>query len=181
MTNARAEQRRQTEQRILAAARRLFADGGYDRTTIRAVAAEADIDPALVMRYFGSKEGLFAQVARISVEERIADSADVAETLLASLQEKLAGEAGPALAMLRSMLTHPQAAHDVREFMTEQQRHVADTIRSDDAELRAGLIGALILGTVLGRHLIGLDGLRDADPERIAALLRPCFRALAGD
>ena len=62
MTTTRAEQRRQTELRILAAARRLFGEHGYDRTTIRAIAAAADSDAGLVMRYFGSKEQLFAEV-----------------------------------------------------------------------------------------------------------------------
>ncbi|MFG1604147.1 TetR family transcriptional regulator [Actinoplanes sp. NPDC049265] len=57
----RAEQRRRTEARILAAARHLFAAVGYDRTTIRAVAAAAEVDAGLVMHYFGSKDALFAQ------------------------------------------------------------------------------------------------------------------------
>src|SRR5689334_16457158 len=57
----RAEQRRNTEARILDQARRLFAESGYDRTTIRAVATAADVDPGLVMHYFRSKEELFAR------------------------------------------------------------------------------------------------------------------------
>ncbi|MCP2328287.1 AcrR family transcriptional regulator [Hamadaea flava] len=55
---SRAERRRRTEERILAAARKSFAEVGYERTTIRSVAGAARVDPALVMQYFGAKEEL---------------------------------------------------------------------------------------------------------------------------
>ncbi|MFD0509723.1 helix-turn-helix domain-containing protein [Streptomyces aureus] len=58
---SRADRRRATEARILDSARELFAEKGFDRTTIRAVATAASVDPALVMQYFGSKRELFAQ------------------------------------------------------------------------------------------------------------------------
>ncbi|MFE3731506.1 helix-turn-helix domain-containing protein, partial [Nocardia sp. NPDC059154] len=106
----RAQQRRNTEARILAAAGRLFAESGYDRTTIRAVAAEADTDPALVMRYFGSKENLFAQVAVVGNVEAITGTPEqAAELLLKALTAKLTEEPVNALAAIRSMLTHPDA------------------------------------------------------------------------
>src|SRR4051794_41498222 len=57
---SREERRRRTERCILQEARRLFAEDGFERTTIRAVARRTGVDPALVMQYFGSKEGLFA-------------------------------------------------------------------------------------------------------------------------
>src|SRR5262245_52922751 len=60
---SRADQRRETEARILAAARARFAESGYERTTIRSVAAAAGVDPGLVMHYFGSKAGLFSRAA----------------------------------------------------------------------------------------------------------------------
>jgi AcrR family transcriptional regulator len=62
-----------TQQRILAGARRLFADLGYERTTVRAIAAEAGIDPAMIMRYYGSKDGLFAAATEFDL--RLADIA----------------------------------------------------------------------------------------------------------
>ncbi|MQA12274.1 MAG: TetR family transcriptional regulator [Pseudonocardiaceae bacterium] len=176
---SRAEQRQKTENRILTAARRLFADSGYDRTTIRAIAAEAKTDPGLVMRYFGSKKELFALVAEIAPDEPVTGTPEqAAEHLLTSLGDKLEAEPSATLAMLRSMLTHPEAAKEVRAAVTNQQRDAAAAFPGDDAVLRAGLIGALTLGTVLGRHLLRLDGLRDAPPEAITALLRPCFHAL---
>ncbi|MFE9959434.1 hypothetical protein [Micromonospora sp. NPDC005299] len=100
------------------------------------------------------------------------------EPLLATVGAKLADEPSELLAMLRSMLSRPEAAHEVRAFMTRPQRQAADAIDGDDAELRAGLVGALTIGTVVARYLLRLDGVRDAPPERIVELLRPCVQAL---
>jgi AcrR family transcriptional regulator len=176
---SRAEQRRHTEDRIVAAARRLFAEHGYDRTTIRAIAAEAKTDPGLVMRYFESKEKLFAQVAVVDQHDPIGGTPEqVAELLLASLGAKVTAEPVAALAAVRSMFTHPEAAKEVREAMLAEQRQAAETVAGEDVDLRTGLIGALTLGTVIGRYLLGLDGLRDAPPDRIIALLRQSFHSI---
>jgi AcrR family transcriptional regulator len=177
----RAGQRRATEARILTAARRLFAEDGYERATVRAIAVAARTDPSLVMRYFGSKEALFQRVARMSPDAVSADTAEgVAEQLLAALGEKLADGQSDVMAVLRSMFTHPEAAQEARAAMVEQQRRAAERIDADGPDLRAGLVGAITLGTVLGRHLLGLDGLRDASPQEVTALLRPTFHALLG-
>jgi AcrR family transcriptional regulator len=175
----RAEQRRHTQDRIMDAARRLFAEHGYDRTTIRAIAAEAKADPGLVMRYFGSKEKLFARIAVVNQNEPIGGSPEqVAELLLSALAAKVAAEPVGALAAVRSMFTHPEAAKEVRQAMLAEQRQAAESIPGEDADLRAGLIGALTLGTVIGRYLLGLDGLRDAPPEQVIALLRQSFHSI---
>jgi AcrR family transcriptional regulator len=176
---SRAEQRQRTETRILTAARRLFAENGYDRTTIRSIAAAAGSDPGLVMRYFGSKEKLFVQAATIPADGPITGSPEqIAELLATALSEKLADEPAAALAALRSMFTHPEAGIEVRTAMSGQQQQVAALMRGEDAVLRAGLIGALTIGVVIGRHLLQLDGLRDASPEEITALLQPLINDL---
>jgi AcrR family transcriptional regulator len=161
------------------AARRLFAEHGYDRTTIRAIAAEAKTDPGLIMRYFESKEKLFARVAVVDRHEPLGETPEqVAEVLLNALGAKVTAEPVGALAAVRSMLTHPEAAREVREAMLAEQRQAAEAIPGQDADLRTGLIGALTLGTVIGRYLLGLDGLRDAPPDRIIALLRQSFHSI---
>ncbi|MGV9614791.1 TetR/AcrR family transcriptional regulator [Nocardia xishanensis] len=176
----RAEQRQRTESRILAAAKRLFAEVGYDRATVRAIATEAETDPGLVMRYFGSKDKLFAQAAGFEAEELIAGTPEqAAEQLLAALEDKLAAAPIDALASIRSMFTHPEAADEVRSAMVSRQQQAAQHLAADDADLRAGLIGALTIGAVIGRYLLQLDGLRDAEPERITALLRSAFHDIA--
>ena len=175
---ARAEQRRRTETRILTAARLLFGEYGYDRTTIRAVATAAGSDPGLVMRYFGSKEQLFAQAATIPADGPIDGSPEqIAEQLTTALAQKLADEPTAALAALRAMFSHPEAADEVRAAMTAQQHQVAEQLPGDDAVLRAGVIGALTLGLVIGRHLVRLDGL-DASTDDVMALAGPLIGEL---
>ncbi|MEU6646420.1 TetR family transcriptional regulator [Saccharomonospora sp. NPDC046836] len=176
---SRAEQRRQTEARILATARQLFSEHGYDRTTIRAVARAAKVNPGLVMHYFGSKEQLFTQASAATPDEPISGTPEqLTEQLLATLHDKLTHEPTATLAMLRSMLTHPDATEGVRASLSRQQEQLSDILSADDALLRTGLTGAISLGVVIGRHLLQLDGLRDAPPDQIIELLRPCFESL---
>ncbi|HEY0473213.1 MAG TPA: TetR family transcriptional regulator [Kribbella sp.] len=151
----------------------------YDRTTIRAIAAAAGSDPGLVMRYFESKEKLFAQAATIPPDGPITGTAEeIADLLVAGLTAKLADEPTAALAALRSMFSHPDAGREVRDAMTRQQRQVIASMPGDDAVLRSGVIGALTIGAVIGRHLLRLDGLRDADPAEIGAVMEPLIREL---
>lgn len=174
----RVEQRQRTEARILTAARQLFGEHGFDRTTIRAIATAAGSDPGLVMRYFGSKEKLFAQAAAIPADGPIEGTPEqIAELLTAALADKLADEPTAALAALRAMFSHPEAAEDVRAAMTSQQRQVAAQLPGDDAVLRSGVIGALTLGLVVSRHLVRLDGL-DAPPEELMAVVGPLIEEL---
>ncbi|TCP56167.1 TetR family transcriptional regulator [Tamaricihabitans halophyticus] len=176
---SRIERRERTQHRILAAARRQFAESGYDRTTIRSIATEAETDPGLIMRYFGSKEALFNEVATIASDEPLGETPEqVAESLLDSLAGKLATDSAGTLAMLRSMLTRPEAAEEVRAAISEQQRLAADALDGTDAGLRIGLIGAISLGTIIGRELLGLDGVAEAEPAELINVLRPAVHAL---
>jgi len=176
--NTRVERRQRTEARILAAARQLFGEHGYDRTTIRAIATAAGSDPGLVMRYFGSKEKLFAQAASIPADGPIKGSPEqIAEQLTAALTQKLTEEPAASLAALRAMFSHPEAAEEVRAAMTAQQRQIAEQLPGEDAVLRSGVIGALTLGLVIGRHLVRLDGL-DASPGEVMTVAGPLIGEL---
>jgi AcrR family transcriptional regulator len=175
----RVEQRRQTEARVLEQARRLFSERGYDRTTIRAVALAAGTDPALVMRYFGSKAQLFATAAHVPLDEPVTGPASVvAEQLLNALTLKLETDPTSTLTMLRSMLTHPEAATGVRATIASQQRQLADALGTPDASLRTAVFGAMTLGLIISRYLLELDGLTCSSPDEIAEIIRPCIRAL---
>ncbi|GAA2139557.1 TetR/AcrR family transcriptional regulator [Actinomadura napierensis] len=176
---SRAEQRRRTEARILGQARRLFAESGYDRTTIRAVASAAQVDPGLVMHYFGSKEKLFARAIEPGAPPMPGGTAgDIAEQLLAHLRESLVEEPVESLALLRSMLTHPEAAREFRSASRTYKDRIGEAIPDDEGDLRAAVVTAALIGVVMGRHLIKLDHLADADPDRIAEILRPAVRAI---
>jgi AcrR family transcriptional regulator len=179
----RADQRRHTEERILTAARELFAERGYDRTTIRAVASAAGVDAGLVMHYFGRKDLLFARAAEpAAAEPPTADEPpgdDVAEELLTSLSRRLADEPAASLAVLRSMLTNADAADRYRAAAEPQLTHITDAIPTADADLRASLLSAIVHGVLAERYLLRLTHLADASPDQIIDLLRPCFHSLA--
>jgi AcrR family transcriptional regulator len=177
---SRAEQRRRTEARILDAATQAFFSAGYDRTTIRAVAAAAGVDAGLVMHYFGSKQELFRQVIDAApVPEVSGAPGQAAEHILAALAGRLESEPVASLALLRSMLTNPEAASAARAGIARYQAQIAQAIPADDAGLRAAIISAITLGITVSRHLIKSGDLATADPAQVIGLLRPCMLSLA--
>jgi AcrR family transcriptional regulator len=177
---SRAEQRRRTEARILAAATQIFLAAGYERTTIRAVASAAGVDAGLVMHYFGSKPELFRRVIDAAPVPEISGApGQAAEQILATLADRLANEPVASLALLRSMLTSPEAAGAVSAAVTRYQAQIAQAIPTDDAGLRAAIISAITLGVTVSRHLIKSDELATADPAQVISLLRPCMLSLA--
>ncbi len=168
-----------TEARILAGASRLFIDNGYERTTIRAVARAAGVDAGLVMHYFGSKRELFQRVAQARPMPELSGTAEqVTEQILAMLTESPAEASGQSLALLRSMLTHPEAAQAWREAADRFHTQISQPIAAADADVRAALVSAIVLGVIVSRHLLGSPGLSDASPQQVADLLRPCLRSL---
>ncbi|WP_181449341.1 TetR/AcrR family transcriptional regulator [Nonomuraea aridisoli] len=100
--------------------------------------------------------------------------------MLGTLGVKLGELPQSSLAMLRSMLTHPEAAASARRLLGEQIDRVAGSLSGDDARLRAALMTLLMLGVTVGHQLLELDELRDVPQEELARLLRPGLRALAG-
>ncbi len=180
----RDARRRRSEAAILRAAQELFAETGFERTTIRAVAARAGLDPALVMQHYGSKEGLFAASARwTSDHQRIltATSDSLPAAALDDLLDKF--ESGTdreaAVALLRNCLTHPSAGRIMRdEVMCERAAAVASTLEGPDAELRASLFGACMIGLGMARYLLELEPLAHASREDLHRLMEPVLRAL---
>ncbi len=177
--NSRVERRRRSEERILAAARTVFAERGFERATIRAIASMAEVDPALVMQYFGSKQELFDLAVRIPAIPRLDGGLDeLVEELLARIGMKIGPIPQASLAMMRSMLTHPEAAEGVRARLDEQVEQLSSAIPAEDADLRAALMISTMLGVTIAHQLLDLTALRDVSPTRIAAALRPAITAL---
>src|SRR3954454_9723820 len=114
-----------TRAAILDAARERFAADGYERATVRAIAADAGIDPSMVIRYYGSKEGLFA--AAVDLDLRLPDIASLpsdqaGETLVRHFFELWEGE-GPGevlTVLLRSAVTNDGAAERMRTIFATQ-------------------------------------------------------------
>jgi AcrR family transcriptional regulator len=177
---SRADQRRRTEARILDAAGQIFLTAGYERTTIRAVAAAAGVDAGLVMHYYGSKQELYRRVIDAApVPELSGTPAEAAEQILAGLADRLASAPVASLALLRSMLTNPEAASAASVGIARYEAQIAQAIPAADADLRAAIISAVTMGIIISRHLIKADELATADPAQIISLLRPCLLSLA--
>ncbi len=167
-------------QAILAAARQRFTRAGYDMTTIRSVATEAGVDPSMVMRYYGSKEGLFA--AAVDLDLRLPDLADVPPEQVAGLLARhfvqrwegdLADEA--VMILLRSAVTNPAAAERMRTVFGRQVVSLVRTVTHDapDSDVRAGMISTQILGVALTRYLLRLPPVANLDREALIAWLTP--------
>jgi AcrR family transcriptional regulator len=181
---SREERRRRTEAAILDAARASFAEAGYERATIRAVASAAGVDPALVMQYFGSKEGLFAAAAKWTDHTQSVLTASRDEVPSAALHDMIQKFEGgndreAAVALMRSCLTHPEASRIMRdEVMCDRATAIAGAIGGDDAELRAALVGACMIGLGMARYVLELPGLAGASSDDVVRLMEPALRAL---
>jgi AcrR family transcriptional regulator len=177
----RTERRARTERAILDAAQELFRERGYQGTTIRGVAARADVDPKLVMHYFGSKEALFAQAAHLDLDFSDAlpgPPEELGERMLTLLLDRLEHDPDALLSMLRSMLTHEQAAAACRQAFAEQGDPTTEMIDGEDAQLRSKLISTVMIGLVVARYLLKITPVAEASPQQLVDLLGPCLRPL---
>jgi AcrR family transcriptional regulator len=174
-----------TKQAILVAARERFAADGYERATIRAIAADARIDPAMVMRYFGSKERLFAAAAEFELhlpDIRDMPREQVGERLVAHMVRRWEGDE-TLLALMRAAVTHDAAAQRMREIFAAQLGPVAAALATDPAEapMRAGLCATQVLGFALCRYALRLSPIVDLSEAEIVRWLGPTLqRYLAG-
>jgi AcrR family transcriptional regulator len=159
-----------TRDRIREVARRLFGEQGYERTTIRAVAAEAKIHPSMVMRYYGSKEGLFAAAAEFNLalpDLTEIPREDVGRSLVRHFLKRweAPGEELPALLLVA--VTHPQARVRLIEIFRDQIAPAIAAICDDGAATRAALIATQMLGLALTRYVLRLPPVVDLPDEII--------------
>jgi AcrR family transcriptional regulator len=176
----RARQRSETKARIAEAATTRFAMLGFDRTSIRDVAADAGVDPKLVMHYFGSKDGLYALAVQPSADsqaEPVGD--DAVEAALASLMAKIGDPEQRTIAQMRSMLTHPDSSQAAQEAFESQASALAGSMDGNDAELRASLMLAANLGVAMARQILGVSSLAEASVADISAVLRRAYEEVA--
>lgn len=163
-----------TRAAILASAREQFAAVGYQAATIRAIAAGARIDPALVMRYYGNKEGLFAAAAEFDL--RLPDLAalprrEVGTTLVDHFLQRWEGDE-TLMALLRAAVTTDAARERMQAiFATQVAPQVARLtgLPRSQAMGRAGLVASQILGLALCRYVLRLapvEGLGRAEIVR---------------
>ena len=173
-----------TREAILAAAREAFAERGFDNASIRAIAAAAGVDPALVHHYFGTKEQLFLAamkvpinpgpvVARVLGEGRDGAGERLIRTML-SVWDSPAGAA--AVALVRSAMANDAFARMLREFVTRGiLRRVAKELQLAPAEagLRTNLVASQIVGLIVVRHIIRLEPIASTPAEVLARAVGP--------
>jgi AcrR family transcriptional regulator len=169
-----------TRAAILAAARERFAADGYERATIRAIAADVAIDPAMVMRYYGSKEKLFAAAAEFDL--RLPDLSavprdELGARLIGHFLDRWEGDE-TLKALLRASVTNEAAAERMRQlFATQLGPAVARlTGGAPDTAARAALVATQALGFALGRYVLVLDPIIQMPRATIIAWLAPTIQ-----
>ncbi|MEV4257369.1 TetR family transcriptional regulator [Spirillospora sp. NPDC049652] len=170
------ERSARTRAEILAAAQRAFAADGYDRATIRGIAADAGIDPSMVIRYFGSKAALYTAASTIDLAVPVLadDPADAAASYVRAMLARWEGGDNAAEAvLLRAAPTRPDAAARVQEIFDREIVPAVRAARPDDphARERAALLLSQSLGVVYCRYLLGIEPLASMDVETLATLV----------
>ncbi|MBE1547631.1 AcrR family transcriptional regulator [Mycobacterium sp. OAS707] len=168
---------------ILGAARRLFADTGYDKTSVRDVAAAAGVDPAMIRHYFGSKVELFRatmgwpfEPADIAARITAGDRGDIGERLTRVFFEawEQPESRAPLLAILRGAATHEESANLVRQFIQGQvYAHIAAALKAPDAELRIDLAMSQLLGIAYLRHILRVEPVASTPMEELIERIAP--------
>jgi AcrR family transcriptional regulator len=172
-----------TREAILAAARDLFAANGFDRTTIRAIATRAEVDPALVHHYFGTKDQLLAASLELPMDPvaLLGDLGGDPERAGEELVRRVLGlwESDPEtrrrlVALLRTGISHDHAAALLRDLFGRTILAVLQGfVVADRPELRAALAGTQLGGLILGRYLVGVPAVADASVDELVTVVGP--------
>jgi AcrR family transcriptional regulator len=174
-----------TRDQIAEAARRQFAELGYERATFRGIAGAAGVDAALVVHFYGSKEQLFREVMQLppAVAESLVRVADgpreqighrLAELVIAALEDPATRPI--VLGRIRSASSHPDAAALVRETVTRDLSALTNAITDDQPETRAVLVGAHVVGIALARYVVEVEPLASLPVGEMIELLAPTFQ-----
>lgn len=177
-----------TREAILAAARRQFAEQGYDRTSVRGIAQEAGVDPALVTHFHGSKQALFATVVQLPFDpaEELprlldGDRAEVGLRLARFVVGVMESERGRSrmLGLLRAAASEPVAARLVRALVEREVfAPLARHLGASDPLLRASHVGAQVVGLAMARYVIAVEPLASQPPAEVAATIAPNLQRL---
>jgi AcrR family transcriptional regulator len=182
-----------TRARILAASRELFGEMGYDGASIRGIARRAEVDPALVHHYFGTKQRLFMAVMNLPFDARLVKDQLVAggrEGVGERLVRFFLGiwDEQPSVrrimtGVVRSATTDPQAAGLLREFLGRQGLFdLVGAIAVDRPAVRTVLVGSQLIGLAMARYIVGIEPLASLDREAVVQAIGPTVeRYLLGD
>lgn len=172
----------ESREKILTAARALFRERGYGGTTVRAVATEAGVDPAMVFYFFGTKQGLFAAATEMptqlpgAIEAIFTGGLDgLGERLVRTLIENLdASDRAPLVTLTRSASTHDESAALLREFIDREiTGRLAALVDTPDAVWRASMVNVQILGLATARYIARVEPIASAPVDELVASFGP--------
>lgn len=169
-----------TRSDILQAARRRFGADGYERTTLRAIASDVGVDAALVIRYFGTKQELFAAAADFTLDLPDlsgVDPRDVAETLLTRFFGVWESDT-TFVALLRAAMTSASAAETMRTVFTTQVAPTLATVTPDHPVERAGLMGAFVIGLATTRYVLANPAVADLGHRALIEWAAPVVQTI---
>nr|WP_099024151.1 TetR family transcriptional regulator [Mycolicibacterium palauense] len=171
---------------VLAAAKRRFADQGYEKTTLRQIADDAGVDPSMVSYLFGSKNELFRESLKLIIdpESLVAAMAGPPDQIglrlsRVYLQIWEGPDTGPTMAAMLASATSNNDAHEAfRDFM---QGYVLTAVSEalgsgPDTRLRAMLAATNLVGTALLRYVMKIGPLADVSADELLAMLAPCVQ-----
>ncbi|WP_440071338.1 TetR/AcrR family transcriptional regulator [Streptosporangium sp. OZ121] len=177
-----------TRGQILAAARETFAEKGFDKATIRGIARQAGVDPALVHHYFSGKEGMFVEAMDLPITPDVVLSAvmagprEQAGERLVRLILTIIADAGarqPVLALVRTAMTNEQMVVTIREFLGQALLgRVGEALGVPPIRMEAAF--AQMFGVVLVRYVLKLEPLASVDIEDLVKLLTPTIQGYLG-
>lgn len=180
MGSTRPRNAAQTRADILAAARHRFATDGFDRTTLRAIAADVGVDAALVIRYFGSKQDLFATATEFAIDLpdlTEAEPEDIADMLLPRYFAVWEDDQS-FLALLRAAMTSKVAADILNQTLAN---HVAPTLRAatpDHDVTRIAVMDAFVIGLAATRSVLANPPVVSLTREELGRWAAPVFNQL---
>ena len=175
----------ETKAAIEAAARRRFAEVGYPRTTMRAIAADAGVDPRLITHFFGSKQELFVAVVDLPFDPEttfgtlLAGGGDevgarLADFILGMLERP--ESRSTMLGVIRAAASEEAAAEQIRGFVTTRVlAPLARRLGADRPELRAAMVASQVVGLAFARHVIGIPALQEAERQELVGFLGKVF------
>ena len=179
---AKTAKSQRTKAAILKAAQQLFADQGYERATVRDIAARAAIDPAMVIRYFGSKEALFARATAFDLKLpnlTLVAKPDMGRTLVAHFLEVWEGALsnGSLVSLLRAAASNEDATAAVRAIFGGQVvPMLAQVVPPAELPQRAGLVATQIMGLAVTRYILKVPPVVAMDRAQIVRLLGPTMQ-----
>lgn len=179
--------RPETRAHVLGVARRRFLSEGYQSVTLRSIAAEADVDVALVSYFFGSKKGLFgaalalpANPPEVLLNALPGDPATLPERVLKALLNNWEDpqHGAPLRVMVTAAIQDPELSRLLKEvFEREMIARLAEQIGGTNAHYRAGAFFSQLAGLVFARYVLRIDPLASMTVDELTRHLAPGLRA----